>query len=147
MTFETFIEQFLDWSETTIEQKKEDGFSVCPYAKKARISNKIQFIDARDTTIDKLRTFNKEVYDIGIVWLGDNYDMTVAEDIADIMRNDNRDLLYFTSTPTSGYFAKNFTKCIFIQITSDIEEKRKHLHTTDYYDSWSDDYYKIITGR
>jgi hypothetical protein len=146
MTFETFIEQFLDWSENTIEQKKEDGFAVCPYAKKARISNKIQFIDARDTTLDKLKTFNKEVYDIGIAWLGDDYDMTVAEDIADTMRNDNRDLLYFTSTPTSGYFAKNFTNCIFIQLTDDIEEKRKQLHTTDYYDSWSDDYYKIITG-
>jgi hypothetical protein len=147
ITFIIFKKRFLRWSESVIEKKKEDGFAVCPFAKRSRIKDKIQFIDARHNTFTKLNTFNKEDYDIGIVWLGDDYDMSIASSISATIQEEHTDLLYFTSTPTSGYFAKNFTNCIFIQLADDIEEKRKQLHTTSYYDSWSEDYYKIIIGK
>ena len=58
----------------------------------------------------------------------------------------HHDLLYFTSTTTSGHFAKNFTDCVFIQLRDDLVEKRKYLHTTRYYESWPLDYYKLITS-
>ena len=49
--------KFLEWTENVIEQKKEDGFTICPFAKKARLDNKIQFIDCTIAT-SELLTFN-----------------------------------------------------------------------------------------
>lgn len=146
MNFETFQMKFLEWTEKSVESKKSDGFSVCPYAKKARLENKIQFINAMSNTIDQLQSFDKEKFEIGIAWLGDNTDMQTVEYELEIMRQKNPDLLYFTSTPDSGYFVQNFTNCVFIQLQQDIMHRRQQLHTTKYYDSWPEYYYKLICG-
>ena len=146
MNFETFQMKFLEWTEKSVESKKSDGFSVCPYAKKARLENKIQFINAMSNTIDQLQSFDKEKFEIGIAWLGDNTDMQTVEYELEIMRQKNPDLLYFTSTPNSGYFVQNFTNCVFIQLQQDIMHRRQQLHTTKYYDSWPEYYYKLICG-
>lgn len=146
MNFETFQMKFLEWTEKSVESKKSDGFSVCPYAKKARLENKIQFINAMSNTIDQLQSFDKEKFEIGIAWLGDNTDMQTVEYELEILRQKNPDLLYFTSTPNSGYFVQNFTNCVFIQLQQDIMHRRQQLHTTKYYDSWPEYYYKLICG-
>lgn len=143
-----FSNKFLEWTEQEIEAKKLDGFPVCPYARRARVQNKIQFIDSRDqeTLISSLLSFDKEQYEIGIAWLGDQTDdyMSKVSDIIGDLSEKNPDLLYFTSTRTSGHFAKNISDCVFIQLKGDILEKRKHLHTTEYYNSWPLDYYQGI---
>jgi hypothetical protein len=151
MTFEEFTSAFLKWSEEHIESKKSDGFAVCPYAKHARINKKVQFIDARDShgLIPMLETFNKDIYEIGVAWLGDvdaDY-ISKVEDIISDLHKKYPDLLYFTSTRESGHFVKNFSDCVFIQLRDDILEKREQLHKTKYYDSWPEHYYKIITGN
>jgi len=146
MNFETFQMKFLEWTEKSVESKKSDGFSVCPYAKKARLENKIQFINAISNTTDQLQSFDKEKFEIGIAWLGDNTDMQTVEYELEILRQKNPDLLYFTSTPDSGYFVQNFTNCVFIQLQQDIMHRRQQLHTTKYYDSWPEYYYKLICG-
>ena len=146
MNFDEFKNKFLEWTELEIEAKKEDGFPVCPYAKHARINNKIQFIDARQNTMDQLRTFDKENFEIGIAWI-DDQDMQSIEMMTDYLHQLNDDLLYFTSTTDSGYFAKNFTDCVFIQLKADIMEKRDQLHKTNYYESWPYHYYHAITGN
>lgn len=146
MTFDDFIAAFLDWSEKHIETKKSDGFSTCPFARKARLQNKIQFIDARADTLTNLQTFNDADYEIGIAWV-DTADMSDVEKICEELSEKNTHLLYFTSTTDSGYFVKNFTNCVFIQLKRDILEKRAVLKKTDYYNSWPVDYYKLITGE
>ena len=148
MTFETFISTFLMWSESKIEQKKLDGFPVCPFARKARMQDKIQFIDARSLQTRDLETFNKDKYEIGIAWLGDISDEQIQdiEVICEKLAKKNPELLYFTSTRKSGHFIKNFTDCVFIQLRGDIMEKRDYLYNTKYYDSWPKDYFKLITG-
>lgn len=146
MTFEEFKTSFLKWSEEKIETKKDDGFSVCPYAKHARINNKVVFIDARDNLVENLLTFDKEEYEIGIAWI-DGVDIDFVEQEISKLHDEYPDLLYFTSTTDSGYFVKNFTNCVFIQLRNDILERRNQLHNTKYYDSWPEDYYKIITGN
>lgn len=143
MTLEEFTNKFLAWTEETIEAKKLDGFPICPYAKRARLTNKIQFIDSRDDTAS-FETFDKSRYEIGICYLGDDADISLIEPVLRELKEKNPDLLYFTSTPTSGHFAQNFTKCVFIQLTGDILEKRKQLHATDYYKSWPEAYYQSI---
>ena len=145
MNFQEFQNKFLDWTENEIEAKKLDGFPICPFARKARLQNKIQFIDARDNKESSYETFDKEIYEIGIAWV-DGCDMHQVENTIEQQMQKHNDLLYFTSTTTSGHFAKNFTNCVFIQLRDDLTEKRKYLHTTKYYDSWPIDYYKLITS-
>ena len=145
MNFQEFQNKFLEWTETEIEAKKLDGFPICPFARKARLQNKIQFIDARDNQSDTYETFDKDQYEIGIAWV-DGCDMDEVEFVIEQQMQKHEDLLYFTSTTTSGHFAKNFTNCVFIQLRDDLTEKRKYLHTTKYYDSWPVDYYKLITS-
>lgn len=146
MNFEEFRTRFLEWTESEIEAKKADGFAVCPYAKHARVNDKIQFIDARQDVADKLLTFEKDRYEIGICWV-EGQDMEAIERLIEGLHAEHPDLLYFTSTPSSGHFAKNFTDCVFIQLRQDINEKRAALHNTAYYDSWPEEYYRIITGN
>ena len=145
MNFQEFQNKFLEWTENVIEAKKLDGFPICPFARKARLQNKIQFIDARDNQSDTYETFDKNQYEIGIAWV-DGCDMDQVQSVIEQQMQKHNDLLYFTSTTTSGHFAKNFTNCVFIQLRDDLSEKRKYLHTTKYYDSWPIDYYKLITS-
>ena len=104
--------KFLEWTENVIEQKKDDGFAICPFAKKARLDNKIQFIDCTIATSELLE-FDKAKYEIGIAWLGDDVNMAIIDEVLELYKAENPDLLYFTSTTDSGYFAKNFTNCVF----------------------------------
>ena len=136
------------WSEERIEQKKIDGFPVCPFARKARLQDKIQFLDCRSLQSYELEKFDRQQYEIGIAWLGDIDDDSVAEIeiICGQLAEKNPDLLYFTSTRKSGHFVKNFTDCVFIQLKSDLLDKRNYLYKTDYYTSWPSDYFKLITG-
>lgn len=145
MNFQEFQNKFLEWTENEIEAKKLDGFPICPFARKARLQNKIQFIDARDNQSDTYETFDKNQYEIGIAWV-DGCDMDQVESVIEQQMKKHNDLLYFTSTTTSGHFAKNFTNCVFIQLRDDLTEKRKYLHTTKYYESWPEEYYKLITS-
>lgn len=143
-----FSNKFLEWTEKEIEAKKLDGFPVCPYARRARLQNKIQFIDSRvqETLLDSFLSFDKDQFEIGIAWLGDQDDeyMSMVSSILADLSEKNPDLLYFTSTRTSGHFTKNISDCVFIQLKGDILDKREYLHTTKYYDSWPRDYYHSI---
>ena len=85
------------------------------FARKARLQNKIPSIDARDNPTDTYETFDKIQYEIGIAWV-DGCDMDQVELVIEQQMKKHNDLLYFTSTTTSGHFAKNFTNCVFIPI-------------------------------
>ena len=137
MTFTEFKQKFLDWAVENIEKK-----GVCPYAKKARLENKIQFIDCPRGVYGEFLEFDDDNYDIGVAWLGE-YTSGIEHELDDL-RKQNPHLLYFLSTPDSGYFAKNFTNCVLIQNKQDILEKRDYLKTTDYYNDWPEWYYNEI---
>ena len=144
MNFQTFQDKFVEWIIQDVEAKKIDGFPVCPFARKARLTNKIQFLDCRDNVKSQYELFDKETYEIAIAWV-DGQDINDVQVVLDELSKENPDLLYFTSTPESGHFVQNFTNCVFIQLRADIVKKRGFLHTTTYYDSWPKDYYENIT--
>lgn len=147
MTLDEFQTKFLQFAEKQVEPLKDDGYPVCPYAKSARIKRALQFLDGR-TDITVMDNFDYKTFQMGIVWLGDIDDITPIEKICEEYRKKNPHLLYFTSTRQSGHFVKNFTDCVFIQRADDLLEKRKHLHdNTTYYDSWPEEYYKLIMGH
>jgi hypothetical protein len=146
MTFEEFKIKFVLWIQEEIEPVRNDGFPVCPYAKRARLTDKIQFINASVLVNDNLNMFDSNRYDIGICWLGENINIANCKEIIEEYNKKDTNLLYFISSPDSGFFTQNFTNCIFIQSKSDILEKRKYLHTTDYYKSWPQYYYETIVN-
>lgn len=150
-SFNEFKDKFLSWSQTVIEEVQPNGFPICPYARQARLNNEIQFIDCRDN-IDRCETsLNLKKYMIAICWLGNEpiYTQKYINQKVDEFNQSpsNKNLLFFLSDPESGAFAKNFTHCIFVQIKSDILSRREHLKTTKYYNNWTDEYYKYITGE
>jgi hypothetical protein len=147
MTFEEFKVKFIDWLVKNIEPiNKETGFPVCPYAKHTRLQEKIQFIHIERGIYGEFLQFDPDTYEIGIAWL-DNYTVNGIEDELNDLRKHNQDLLYYVSTPTSGFFAQNFANCVFIQKRSEIEEKREFLKKTNYYGNWPDWYYnEIVNG-
>jgi hypothetical protein len=143
LSFNDFKKTFLNWSDTLIEPKQDSGSPICPYARKARLQNKIQFIDAREN-LSEMDTFDRDAYEIGIAWLGDIDNIDPVGKFCEQSMLANPDLLYFTSTRSSGHFVKNFTDCVFIQLKDDILAKRQHLKSTDYYDNWPKNYYNKI---
>lgn len=144
MTFEEFKIKFINWSTKDIESvNKESGYPICPYAKRARLQKKIQFIHIKQGILDEFLEFNPAEYEIGVAWL-DNSAVHGIEPKLKKLRMYNQHLLYFLSTPDSGYFIKNFTNCVFIQKKKDILEKRAYLKTTEYYNNWPAWYYNEI---
>ena len=104
------------WSEERIEQKKIDGFPVCPFARKARLQDKIQFLDCRSLQSYALEQFDRTQYEIGIAWLGDIDDDSVAEIeiICEQLAEKNPDLLYFTSTIESLDILLKILRIVFL---------------------------------
>lgn len=144
--FDSFQKEFLDWVEEKIEKVRPDsGFPICPFARRARLDNKIQFIDGRENYQHEIYQFDRRNYDIGIVWLGPDANLLEAEKFVNRLKG--RELLYFLSTPTSGHFAKNPCNCIFIQDKGDIQVKRKYLASTDYYRDWPEQYFFEIMNN
>jgi hypothetical protein len=145
MTFETFKTQFLEWVQDKIEPTRGNGYPICPFARKARLQDRIQFINAPRGIYGEFLEFDEENYDIGIAWLGE-FTSGIEDELEDL-RKLNPHLLYFLSTPQSGHFVKNFTNCVLIQKKDDIEIKRQVLLDTTYYDDWPKDYYKEIMNN
>ena len=81
MTFEEFKIKFVLWIQEEIEPVRNDGFPVCPYAKRARLTDKIQFINASVLVNDNLNMFDSNRYDIGICWLGENINIANCKEI------------------------------------------------------------------
>jgi hypothetical protein len=150
-SFNDFRDDFLSWSESHIESVRPNGFPICPYARKARLGNEIQFIDARENINACVDDLDLKKYMIAICWLGDEMAYTQKyidakiKQFSDDPKHTN--LLFFISNKESGAFVKNFTNCIFVQIKSDIMSRRAYLKHTNYYDNWPAEYYKYITGE
>lgn len=147
MKFEEFKKQFINWAIENIETVQLGSFSICPYAKQARLLNKIQFINASNKCYKTFLKFDESKYEVGIAWLGENIkDINNINALLEELHDHNQDFFYFLSTPNTGHFAKNFSNCIFIQRKEDILNKRKFLLKTDYYKNWPTDYFNKIVG-
>jgi len=146
MEFENFKSEFMQFTIDKIEVDKGDGWPTCPYARKARLNGDIQFMDGRNAlyTQSALETFDKSQYKMAVCWMGDDRDLDEMDNIASRMSDMYPEHHYFVSTELSGLFVKNFTRIIIIQIKEDITSRRKKLHKTSYYDSWTKEYYDEI---
>ena len=71
----TITEEIFEWSENFVEKKskKLGGWILCPYARKARLSGKVEVVEVKEANdfLDKLtvaaRTFKEQNKDLIIV--------------------------------------------------------------------------------
>lgn len=140
--FEQFKKDFTDWMIDQLEVNKEDGYPTCPYARTARVQDKLQFIDCSGSNPDAMLEFDPRVKMVGVCWFGDDVDLDTIN--LEQMKELNPDLMYLQSTKTSGHFVQNISNVILIQIRSELLRRRAALHKSSYYDSWPAEYYKEI---
>jgi|TARA_R110002050_G_scaffold91533_7_gene192093 hypothetical protein len=140
--FEQFKKDFTDWMIDQLEVNKEDGYPTCPYARTARVQDKLQFIDCSGSNPDAMLEFDPRVKMVGVCWFGDDVDLDTIN--LEQMKELNPDLMYLQSTKTSGHFVQNISNVILIQIRSELLRRRASLHKSSYYDSWPAEYYKEI---
>ena len=140
--FEQFKINFTNWMINKLEVNKEDGYPTCPYAKTARVQDKVQFIDCQGPTPDNILEFDPRTKMVGVCYFGNDVDVTKLD--LNHIRELNPDLMYLTSTTTSGHFVQNISNVILVQIRSELLRRRASLHKTNYYDSWPAEYYKEI---
>jgi hypothetical protein len=140
--FEQFKKDFTDWMIDQLEVNKEDGYPTCPYARTARVQDKLQFIDCSGSNPDAMLEFDPRVKMVGVCWFGDDVDLDTIN--LEQMKELNSDLMYLQSTKTSGHFVQNISNVILIQIRSELLRRRASLHKSSYYDSWPAEYYKEI---
>ena len=140
--FEQFKKDFTDWMIDQLEVNKEDGYPTCPYARTARVQDKLQFIDCSGFNPDAMLEFDPRVKMVGVCWFGDDVDLDTIN--LEQMKELNPELMYLQSTKTSGHFVQNISNVILIQIRSELLRRRASLHKSSYYDSWPAEYYKEI---
>jgi len=140
--FQQFKKDFTDWMIDQLEVNKEDGYPTCPYARTARVQDKLQFIDCSGSNPDAMLEFDPRVKMVGVCWFGDDVDLDTIN--LEQMKELNSDLMYLQSTKTSGHFVQNISNVILIQIRSELLRRRASLHKSSYYDSWPAEYYKEI---
>lgn len=135
--FEIFKESFIKWSLNVAENIQPNKLPLCPYAKNARTTDNLQFIDGRKD-LQQALSFYDGKKDMGIIWLGNVINEKEITDILKNQRKINSHIVYFLSTPktTSG---KAFSNSIIMHRYDDYLIKQRKLYEQNYYDQYPDD--------
>ena len=129
----------------------KDGYQICPYARKAKY--KIYTSEDKMSIIQHA-TFWTDEYDL-IICRPTNWWMTVQDALAiesscNRIANNTITLLDHPQDPgyIDGEYTGNGKHILFlIQSKKDLQEARKHLKSTTYYDRWTNEYYKEVVGE
>lgn len=136
--FEKFKNKFIDWSLNEAEKIQPNMLPLCPYAKHARITDNLQFIDGRQDLKQALSVYNGKK-DMGVIWLGNFIEESKVNDILDKQKKANPNIVYFLSTPDTGYIGKSFTNTIIMHRYDDYLIKQRKLYEKKYYDQYPDE--------
>lgn len=132
--FSDFVEKFWKW-EANLEIPTDRSWPACPYARAARLENKVELIDARED-MNKISDFDRNM-DIGIAWLGDEIDLEKKRAQLDVLRKKNPDLDLMISRPGGrASLAPNFTNTVVIHRSDDLLKRRRALYEAGYYQDY-----------
>lgn len=139
-----------NWIAKITKIQRDSGHPICPYAKKARYAV-FEHEDYLSMQVKALN-FDSKNFDLYICFPTDQW-MTLekAEYLeADLnrMSDDTVVLLDHWKNPgfIGGVNTGNERHVVFlIQDKNGLIKARNHLHTTTYYDNWSEEYYNKIT--
>ena len=147
----SITEELLSWSENFLEKpsKDLDGWTVCPYAKAARLKNQVKIIELNDSK-EFLYTVSKEARTIKqqnkklIIVACDDISIFVYHDVylMPFHPEDNEDDVKFLQEESIIKQADKPFYMVLIQPYNELEEASKLLHKKGYYDKWDKDYYQ-----
>lgn len=138
ISFEEFKKNFIDWSISVAEKIQPNKLPLCPYARHARMTDSLHFIDGRKDLKQALSSYSGEK-DMGVIWLGNIIDKREVNNILEHQRKTNPNIVYFLSTPESGDIGKSFTYTIIMHRYDDYLIKQRRLYEQKYYDQYPDD--------
>lgn len=139
-TMSEFKEKFWKW-ELNSEKIQDSGWPICPFAKAARLENKIQFFDARNS-LECVNNFDRS-NDIGVAWLGETVNEKNIKQELEKLRENNKDLdILFSRPGGQAVLNPNFTNVLIIHNADDIMRKRRHIYEAGYYDFYPSFEYK-----
>ena len=162
----SITEELLSWSENFLEKPSKDlgGWTVCPYAKAARLKNQVKIIELKDSN-EFLYTVSKEARTIKeqnkklIIVACDDLSI-IADELACYIEalnyafvyhdvylmpfhpEDNDDEVEFLQEESIVKQADKPFYMVLIQPYNELEEASKLLHKKGYYDEWDKDYYR-----
>ena len=139
---------------------KLSDWSPCPFARKARIENKIKIVFGEDERVrfnilDQIYSLN--TYDVIVVCF-DHTKISIDE-LSSIVTDMNKELMYknvvlledhpFDEEYVNGV-KMNFGQCalVFIQKLDKLQEASNQLKKKNYYDTWTlEQYNKVVAWR
>tara|TARA_R100001460_G_scaffold102156_2_gene146433 strand:- start:25429 stop:25986 length:558 start_codon:yes stop_codon:yes gene_type:complete len=162
-------EDILSWSKDFLElpNKHLNNYSVCPFAKKTRLDNKIRIVEDHnkktllDTVIAECNNFNKLNNKICVI-ASNNFSVKSKE------LSDYVDTLNYLYVPTNVYLMNshpedneeeiNFLQdtewdcdnhffMILIQSYKELEDASLKLQQTKYYNNWPKNYYDSTVNK
>jgi hypothetical protein len=136
--FDKFKEQFIKWSIEKAEPIRENMLPGCPYAKSARKTNNLQFIDGRNDMMSAMLSYSNTI-EMGIVWLGNDIDYEIAARTVKQISIEDRENIYFLSTANSGSIEPGFTNLVIIHKMDNYLIKQRMLYEQQYYDQYPAD--------
>ena len=163
----SITEELLAWSENFLEKPNKDlgGWAVCPYAKAARLKNKVKIVEV-DHRKDFLYTVSKEARTIKeqkkqlIIVACDDLNLTCDEldcyveglNYAFVYNDvylmpfhpddgDGEAVDFLTEHETNVEADYEFYM-VLIQPYNELESASKLLHKKGYYDKWNKNYYR-----
>lgn len=145
------VDDIEDWIFNTLS-KSEKVFAnlpPCPFAKKAWLDNKV---DVKEfVSFDQLEEDIKELKEVIIFRFGD----ISARDLEDIAKEYNQkypNLLFLEEHPDlvecfNGLVTNHGKAMLIVQDRKELEDARKQLQRTGYYDNWSEELKDRILNR
>lgn len=160
MTHEEVVANLLSWMKEFVEQPHPSlgGWSPCPYARQARLSNNIEVRPGIDAYKDCLTLLDYDwAKEVVVYW----YDPTTisAEQLLINVNQANElllanDIVALEDHPDSPEVISgvkmNFGYCaiVVVQKNSKLNDAAKHLQDKGYYNTWSkEDIDKIVAWR
>tara|TARA_R110002111_G_scaffold58824_1_gene99356 strand:+ start:778 stop:1311 length:534 start_codon:yes stop_codon:yes gene_type:complete len=159
----TITEEIFEWSENFVEKKskKLGGWILCPYARKARLSGKVEVVEVKKANdfLDKLtvaaRTFKEQNKDLIVVACSD-FELDAYELVCYVEALNHtfvRDDVYlmpfhpYDDSEEVEFLEDNLETeneffMVLIQLFSKLEEASENLNKQGYYDNWDEEYYK-----
>ena len=129
--------------EVSVVRPELGGFAICPFAKKANY-------EILEIDIDKI--YPIDGLDV-VIYVVDEDDLEVINWWADFYNNKYKDWLFFEDCASYDTFINGVKtnngkhNLILGQPKEKLKKFRDILKKTDYYNYWSDDYYKEIVGE
>ena len=147
-------ESLKKWIEKVTKKYDElGGMAICPFAKKAVIENKVIWSYIEENPISFILSFIKKNPDFELAILIDKNKTLTDCDLKSMIESlklSSPDMIFLKDHPDNpGYIngvntGNGVYPIILVQPREKLEESRKKLKKTKYYDYWSEEYLKEI---